>query len=291
MNSNIVPAKDLNIEQTVFTVPKINKNTKQLGAMIKDVKTNNVLFIETPYCIAPFGASSFEGGTKGLSDDAKSWSIAIKAQGYSQDLENQENITKFFEFAKAIDEKAIDYGITHSQSIFSKKYDENQRSIVADALFTRCIKPSGVDPNTGNLWPDKLSLKVVRNKETSLPDVMIFKDSLEPVNIDSWDTLKNVITKGCCMKAIVEFRLYFLNKKFGINVRVIQIKLLSIDRPGKPTSYAFSEALIKNDNDRAETKLIKNNETVVDKEKLKNDKDDNEVNDSDEDVDVEDENI
>ena len=280
MNSHILPAKELDIEQTVFTVPKINKNTKQLGATIKNAKTNSTLLIETPYCIAPFGATAYDGGAKGLADDAKSWSITIKAQGYQQEPENQEQINKFFEFAKAVDEKAIDYGIANSQMIFSKKYDESQRNIVADALFTRCIKPSGTDPNTGNPWPDKITLKVM--KKDLLPDVLIFKDSPEPVTLDSWDTLKNTITKGCSMKAIVEFRLYFLNKKFGINVRVLQVKLMTIDRPGRPTGYAFSETLnIKNEKEiekeiKKEKLLIKDNETAID---------------SDEEIEVEDENV
>lgn len=260
MNSHILSAKELDIEQTVFSIPKINKNTKQLGAIIKNAKTNSSLLIETPYCIAPFGASAYDGGAKGLADEAKSWSITIKAQGYQQqDSENQELITKFFEFAKAMDEKAIDYGITNSQAIFSKKYDESQRSIVADALYTRLIKPSGTDPTTGNPWPDKITLKVM--KKDQLPDVMIFKDSPEPVNLDSWETLKNTITKGSSMKAIIEFRLYFLNKKFGINIRVLQIKLMSIDRPGRPIGYAFSETL----------PTIKNEENIVQKNDVKED--------------------
>jgi hypothetical protein len=260
MNSHILSAKELDIEQTVFSIPKINKNTKQLGAIIKNAKTNSTLLIETPYCIAPFGASAYDGGAKGLADDAKSWSITIKAQGYQQqDSENQELITKFFEFAKAMDEKAIDYGINNSQAIFSKKYDESQRSIVADALYTRLIKPSGTDPTTGNPWPDKITLKVM--KKDQLPDVMIFKDSPEPVNLDSWETLKNIITKGSSMKAIIEFRLYFLNKKFGINIRVLQIKLMSIDRPGRPIGYAFSESL----------PTIKNEENIVQKNDVKED--------------------
>jgi hypothetical protein len=256
MNSHIISAKDLDIEQIVFTIPKINKNTKQLGASVKNLKTNSTFYIETPYCITPFGATSYDGGAKGLADDAKSWSITIKAQDYQkQDSENQDSIKKFFDFAKAIDEKAIDYGITNSQTIFSKIYDESQRNIVADALYTRCIKPSGTDVSTGNPWPDKITLKVL--KKDQLPDLLIFKDSPEPLNIDSWDTLKTNIPKGSSMKAIIEFKLYFMNKKFGINIRVLQIKLVSIDRPGKPISYAFSDTL-----------NIKNNEESVPEKKI-----------------------
>jgi hypothetical protein len=275
MNSHILSAKDLDIENILFTVPKINKNTKQLSALIKNAKTNSTLLIETPYCITPFGASPYDGGSKGLADEAKSWSISLKAQGYqTQDDENKEMITKFFEFAKALDEKAIDYGITNSQTIFSKKYDESQRGIVADALYTRLIKPSAIDPNTGNPWPDKISLKI--SKKDQLPDVMIFKDSPEPITLDSWDTLKNIITKGSSLKAIIEVKLYFLNKKFGINIKVLQIKLVSIDRPGRPVGYAFSESLpIKN----SESLPIKNSESNIVK---KSDETETIVADSDE---------
>jgi hypothetical protein len=250
MTSQILNAKDLDIEQIIFTLPKINKNTKQLGAVIKNSKTNSSLIVETPYCISPFGASPYDGGAKGLADEAKSWSITIKAQGYKQETENNENINAFFDFVKKMDEKAIDYGITNSQIIFSKKYDESQRNIVGDALFTRCIKPPGIDPNTGNPWPDKISLKVM--KKDQLPDLLVFKDLPDPLTIESWEQFKNIISPGSYLKAIIEFKIYFLNKKFGINARILQIKIMPNDKPQRPISYAFSDKFIndeKNDND------------------------------------------
>ena len=227
--------KSLDIETTVITNPKLNKN-KQLSAAIINSKTRSALYIETPYLINPFGLSSYDGG-KGIQEDAKSWSIALKAQGNQS--ENPEDVSTLFSFLKALDEKTIDYGLVNSQTIFKKKYDEGQRSILVDLLYNRCVKPS-VSAD-GTVYPDKISLKVSK-QSNMLPDILVFKDSNTPLLIDSWEALQEVIPKGSPIKAIIQPKIYFVNGKFGINFRVLQIKLPNIEKVGRPLTYAFSDA-------------------------------------------------
>ena len=73
------------------------------------------------------------------------------------------------------------------------------------------------------------------------PDVLVFKDSPTPLEINSWDDLQNIIPKGSAVKAIMQPKLYFVNGKMGINFRVLQIKLPNFEKIGKPITYAFSE--------------------------------------------------
>ena len=231
---SVLTAKSLDIETTLITNPKLNKN-KQLSAGIINSKTRSAVYIETPYLINPFGISSYDGG-KTITEDQRTYSLSLKAAGGQN--ENTEDIQALFNYLKALDEKAIDYGLLHSQQIFKKKYEESQRSILVDLLYNRCVKASvGTD---GTVYPDKITLKVMKN-EQMLPDVLVFKDSPTPLEINNWDTLQNTIPKGTAIKVIMQPRLYFVNGKMGINFRVLQVKLPNFEKVGRPITYAFSE--------------------------------------------------
>lgn len=232
---SVLTVQSLDIETTLITNPKLNKN-KQLTAGIINEKTRSALYIETPYLINPFGVTTYDGG-KAIQEEAKTWSLVLKADAGKQ-YENTEEINTLFKFLKELDEKTIDFGILHSQTIFKKKYDENQRSILLDLLYNKGVKPSiGAD---GTVYPDKITLKIMKTADM-LPDVVVYKDSPTPIEITSWENLQSIVPKGTPIKAIMQPRLYFVNGKFGINFRVLQIKLPNYEKIGRPTTYAFSD--------------------------------------------------
>jgi len=291
---SVLTSKSLNIETTVITNPKINVKTKQLTAGIINVETKSALYIETPYLINPFGVSSYDGG-KTTSDDQKTYSLSLKADGGSQ-YDNKEEIEYLFNFLKELDTKAIDYAIVNSLQIFKKKYsadDEKHRDLITTALYNSCVKPSiGSD---GKVYPDKITLKIMKN-EQMLPEVMVFKDSPTPLEINSWESLQNIVPKGTALKAIIQPKIYFVNGKMGVNFRVLQIKLPNIEKIGRPVTYAFSEKPVQqietldesdknNKSDKLNESLDKNNETnkINESNKIKNNESDkNKVVDSEE---------
>jgi hypothetical protein len=232
----VITTKCLNIDTTVITNLKTNKITKQLTAGIINSKTNSAVYIEVPYLINPFGLSFYDGG-KEIKEENKSWSLVLKAQGKP---EEQDDINLFFKYLKDLDEKAIDFAISNSQAIFKKKYEPEQRSILVDLLYNRCVKQSiGQD---GTIYPDKITLKIMKNNNM-LPDVLVFKDSPVPVDINSWEELQKMIIKGTTIKTIIQPRFYIVNGKCGINAKVIQIKIPNVQKIGKPLIYAFSEKI------------------------------------------------
>lgn len=235
---SVLTAKSLDIETTLITNPKLNKS-KQLSAGIINSKTRSAVYIETPYLINPFGISSYDGG-KTITEEQRTYSLSLKAAGGQN--ENVEEIQALFNYLKALDEKAIDYGLEHSQQIFKKKYEESQRSILVDLLYNRCVKPSV--STDGTVYPDKITLKVMKNEQMK-PDVLVFKDSPTPLEINNWDDLQNIVPKGTAIKAIMQPRLYFVNGKMGINFRVLQIKLPNFEKVGRPITYAFSETPVE----------------------------------------------
>lgn len=233
---SVLTTKTLTIENTEITPPKLDKN-KKLSAGIFNTQTKSAVYIETPYLINPFGVSCYEPtGGKAAGDDTRTWSLSLKMQGNNP--ESQEDVATLNKYFKDLDEKTIDYLIANSKTLFKKEYTESQRQIVVDLLYNRCIKPStGPD---GTVYPDKVTLKIMKN-EASLPDLLVFKDSPQPIQLNSWEDLQGMVPKGMAIKAILQPRFYFVNGKAGVNFRLMQIKLPNVERVGKPTVYAFSD--------------------------------------------------
>jgi hypothetical protein len=231
---SVLTTKCLDIETIVLTTPKLNKN-KQLSSGIINTKTKSAVYIETPYLINPFGVTSYDGG-KAIADEQRSYSLSLKASGGQN--ENIEEISSLFSFLKALDEKTIDFCQVNSQMIFKKKYEPAQRTILADMLFNRGVKPSVAQD--GTIYPDKITLKIMKNNQM-LPDVLVFKDSDKPLDISGWDSLQEIIQKGIPVKVIMQPKVYFVNGKAGINFRALQIKLPNFEKVSRPVTYAFSE--------------------------------------------------
>ena len=235
----VVHYNSFNPDNIIFTAPKANKN-KGLSAAIINNLTKSSLYMETPYCLAPFGLSFYDP-TNGADESKKNWSLSIKASPGS--LESSENVNHFFDSVRAIDEKMIDWGLEHSQLIFKKAYKPNQRSIV-EALYKRCVKPSvGKD---GTVYPDKMDIKI-NKKEDGSPDILVYKDSPEPVNLSSWSEFQELITKGMPVKVIAQFKIFIIPGSYGMTLRAVQIKIPSVSRVAKPTIYAFADPIVPSD--------------------------------------------
>jgi hypothetical protein len=243
-NKSVLSVNSLNIEDIAITNPKLNKD-KRLTAGIINTSTNSGAFIQTPSLFNAFGVSSF--------GESESYSISLKAIGNQN--ENPDDISKLFNFLKNLDNIAVDYGIKHSLTIFKKKYTEDQRSIMEDLLYNKCVKSSvGSD---GTVYPDKITLKIMKKDVDNTPDLLVFKDDgtknmKEPLEITGWEHLQSLIPKNTPIKAIIQPKIYFVNSKMGINFKVWQILLPNFERVGRPISYAFSdEPSIKNNTEPA----------------------------------------
>lgn len=237
MSSAVVTSKNFDVETVVLTVPKPNAN-KNLTAAIINGATKSGLYIETPYCISPFGVSAYDAGNTN-DESKKSYTLSLKATAGAND--EQANVEQLFNILRALDEKMIDWGVQHSQLIFKKTYTSSQRSIV-EALYKRCVKSSvGKD---GTVYPDRIDLKIMK-KEDNSPDVYLYKDSPNAINLGSFAELETLVTKGATVKAIIQPRIYFMPGSFGMNVKVIQIKVpQGVQKPGKPLTYAFSDPIV-----------------------------------------------
>ena len=228
----VINPKDINVmQQLTVTKPKQDKKTKRLISAI--LYNGNPAYFETPEIRAPFGLSKYEKGSSGTYD----YSLPLKAVGGPG--ENQELVEQFFEQLSNIDEYLIDFGVKYSKEIFGKVYNEQQKGIV-EALYSRGVKV-GQDSD-GNSYPPKISPKISKSYESDKPDVLIFRHTSSPLEIENWEKLTEVLTAGLPVRAIIQPKAWFIGGKFGVTYRVLQLKLPDEKKIGRPISYAFSVA-------------------------------------------------
>lgn len=231
---SVLTTNNLNENSIIFTQPKLDKN-KKLSVGILNSETKSAVYIETEILRTPFGVGFYDGG-KNIAEEAKSYSLLLKED--SEGNENYEKSKKLFDFLESVDDNGINHVIAHSQTIFKKKYTQEQKPIVEDMLFNKCVKRSAAADGTP--YPRKITLKIMRNENMD-PDVLVFKDSPKPLENLSFEDLMGLIPKNVLLKAIIQLRFYIVNGKAGINIRVLQIKLSSHEKIGRPISYAFSD--------------------------------------------------
>ncbi len=259
MASNIInPAKLASGFDVIFTAPKKNKETQQLSVAMLDSITKKPFYFETPYLIPYFGLSVYDPLKNGSDTTKFVYSLPLsmefvpgEEEQEQQDPERAIRIKEQRDFMAAlnkIDEQLITYGITNSQFIFKKAYQNTEagRENFKEFVYSSAVKHSVQrDPKTNEIvrtYADRINLKLPMNKEFTGPDsrILFFKDSVEPISIKDWDQLTALIPKGKPVKAILQPRIFATPQKFGITFRIVQVKLPEIERSARPDTYAFS---------------------------------------------------
>ena len=252
---SVVKHSELDINNVDITEPKPNKETKQqLQSSVNytfDANYHSKFRVETP-CLDTFKPSSFEG---------TNYSLTLRCSG-----PNLNDINNFFDFNREIDSLGINHCVKYSSAIFKGKKVTAEMS---DMFYNKLVKPSaGKD---GTVYPDRVSIKIKMNND-NVPDVLVYKSSTTPVEFSSIDEFIGLFENNVPITCIIEYYMYFVNGKAGINGRVLQIKMSSAeDKIGRrPTSYAFSEEPV--------TSNITSNSNVVNEDVTNDSEDENENN-------------
>ena len=229
----------ININSTIITPPKINKENKRVTAQFKDTINNAAFYIQTPAVKLPFGASAYE--TK----DIKTWSIMAKASG-----EKQDEINFFMAYLKQIQELSKEYCATHSSTIYKKALTKEQ--IDAADKFKGCIKET--NDKDGNPYPPSITFKIATDpeKNNNVPLLEVYKmvnGTPQIQVINSMEELPGLIPKGSDAFCLFKLNIYFVNGNAGINLKLFQIIVLESIRYSSPTGagvFVFSEDLKSN---------------------------------------------
>jgi hypothetical protein len=232
MTANIV--KSINVNELSITKPVLNKRNKLQAIMLIDGETFS---LRTGMLKAPFGLRAYGNSGEG----ADSYSLNVSEFPFDKDKKNIVN--DFFDGLADMDNMLIQYALEHSEAIFGKgkKYVSGTHDAIVEALYTPTVK-TGEDKE-GNSYPRRLTAKV-RGKydEPEHPNVQVYLNSPEDINNESYtfENLTDLIPPGTFVDMICQPNIWFINGKFGISWKVLQVKV-NVSSKKKLKNYAFSD--------------------------------------------------
>ena len=230
---------------TEFDIENYEFKLKQVDGkfQVRFQNKNNgsLLTFKTPYMIVPFEPSSYSK-SKGSTDNLNDWTIDVKAVCYdalnlskmkdkngnsvTYDFENnKEQITKLFSIFREIREKAIDFLVDNCEKIWKKKV---KREIIDEAYMSKIIKESDKKDANGNLYPDRITCKIMKGKE-NVPEIAVEDYEGNLIKIDTWEDIETklipLVPKGTPAKLIIQVRASIVNSKFFITLKLCAIQI------------------------------------------------------------------
>lgn len=263
--TQVINHKDFDVSEMTGTKPTVravNGKDKTVAYMLyKD----SPFLLKLPTLYAPFGASSYNNGNGGPTNN---YSLNISAKGLAvegktSDEEAQSQVKHIFDQLEELDKFMISYGLQYSKTIFGKKYDEGKHEAVVEALFTSTVKHG--EDKEGNPYPRRLNTKIRSvYDEPENPNVKVYQNTRTDLNDKefTFDTLTDLITKGTFVEAVIQPSLWFISGKYGVTWRLVQVKVHKQNGIGVPLDSVFSD----DDDDevvvKKQIKPVKSAETV-----------------------------
>ena len=234
--TNVFKSSSIDANALILTKAKKNDKGKPQASLLHD-ELKKSFYIETPYVRVPFGPSAYDPN-KNTPEKEKNVSLSVTAS--PGDGESQENVDKFFDIFRILEQRLIVWAIENSLLVFGKKYDSDKKDIVEAMLEKKKLIKTSVDKD-GNSYPDRIDFKFSRNDSGNL-DALIFRDTPVPIQANTFDEVVELIPKGSSIKAIIHPTLYIMPGGCGIRLKIVQIKLANNSlKLGKPITYAFSD--------------------------------------------------
>ena len=242
MTSNQVTAKNFNASNISCTEPKKNKKKRLQAYLLYDYGSkNSPLYLETPEAlVCPFGLSIYEAV-----EDSGVFSYSLPMTMKSSIASEQPVVDSFLKQLQELDEFMVDYGIRYSKHIFGKEYTESHREIVRE-FYSPLIKEQKVNADTGEPYPYRISPKIKKVWEDTptstngVPNVEVYTSSEADNQPESWDSLNTLLPGRVSSTGILSLRPWFVNKKFGLSMTLLKLKVMPVERNEAPRGYSFS---------------------------------------------------
>ncbi len=221
---------DLDIDEINFTKPK--KNTK-IGKMVSYMNYGQTGFmIETP-TMHSFGVGSYKDEKKGF--EGKHRLTCTRRPGGT---DTEENVNKFFDLLRALDEKMIDFLIEHSDVIMKESFTAEDRRTVASKYKKYRLVKEKKNEATGEVYPP--NFRAGFQTVDDVPQVRLMKGKTE-IAISSFADLEEHVPKNSNVRAVIQPSLYFLDDIGGIRFTVRFMKVPEVVRMTIPTTFRFSD--------------------------------------------------
>ncbi len=232
-NPKVVKPTNFDSKLVEFSEPRTKKNKDGVEKLISFIRYDGKpMWLETPWCRAPFGVSSFNKGDTGNID----WSVNFSAQ--SSGLDTDEDINSFFNQLRGMEDRLVEFGVTYSKTIFGEEHP----AAIVRVLFNSFVKQDKEKKYAARISPKIPRLRSREDEDAvDRPYIEFFRGSEEPVELDSFEQLASFVPKGSCVRALIAPRLYFVSGKFGVSWDVISMKAQS-SSTSRPTGLtAFSD--------------------------------------------------
>lgn len=164
--------------------------------------------IQTPVMGAPFGVSKFDDTATGNS----SYSLDLSFR----EVDTDPKIAKFLETCRDFDNYVLDVAVKNSKDWLGK---DMSREIVQE-FYRSMVR----DPSNDKYKPT-IRLKIS-------PYTEFYDENHSRVDLD-------YVTKGSQVRCIVEVNTWFVNKSFGVSLRILQAQVVS--RPVGISGFAFAD--------------------------------------------------
>ena len=242
MTSNQVTASNFNASNISCTEPKKNKKKRLQAYLLYDYgDKNKPLYLETPEAlVCPFGLSSYEAV-----EDSGVFSYSLPMTMNSSIASEQPVVDSFLKQLQELDEFMVDYGIRYSKQIFGKEYTESHREIVRE-FYSPLIKEPKINADTGEPYPHRISPKIKKVWEETptsangTPNLEVYTSSVDDNHPESWDDLNALLPGRVSSTGILSFRPWFVNKKYGLSMTLLKLKVMPVERNEAPRGYSFS---------------------------------------------------
>lgn len=187
---------------------RMQKNSKGSKVVYVNNSKGDKLRVQTPVMPAIFGVSKFDDASTGNS----SYSLDLSFR----DMDADPKIQTFLDTCRAFDAHVLDVGVEQSRDWLGK---EMSKEIVQE--FYRSVVR---DPANDKYKPT-IRLKIS-------PYTEFYDEQHNRVDMD-------YVTKSSQVRCIVEVNTWFVNKSFGISLRILQCQVVS--RPVGISGFAFAE--------------------------------------------------
>lgn len=233
---NILRTKDFNPEKLKITEPtktKYNSLQSYINYPSNDNPQGKVIY-QTPIMYSPFGLTE----SKMSEDDEPKYYLELGFNSTTDKLEGFHK--KARDLFEGIDKRMIDEAVENSALWFKKK---KSRQVIIDEKYKSALqKDVDEDGNAKNQYSDRLKFKVLKDDKTGAPNVEIYDHNKERIECDSIERLRELITPGRHMKAIVQAGTVWIGTTgCGISWKVLQIKLYPSGQE-QLEDYAFDES-------------------------------------------------
>ena len=260
-------AIDLDPDSIGFSPPKKNKDGVGYSALVLNKSTNGLSgkILTSSFKLA-YGISEYEN-SPGVFDQ----SIVVMNQ--TNDDESIEANDKFFEYAKQLNEVALDYAEEHKEILFKEgKDDDFTKEEIETAYFNKCVSQNKNDE-------DQIKLRINKDSE-GIPQFNCyeyddFNDDTTRTEVkwsemnDISNDIKNIIKGGTHVRAILQPRIYFISNKVGINFKLIELHInkKSYVRQDFNNVFSFAEDNTESgDIEKSNTNVSNESEVTIEEE-------------------------